>query len=178
MPFDPSTSPFAAVTMIAAPAVLTNAVSRLASGTANRFSRTLDRARALANRLENPTGKTDPYLGTLIHQFERAQRRTLLLLSALQAIYVSLGSLAASSLVALVGMTAASYSGLDGFGRVAGVVALAGLATGVGALAYACVLLMRETRLAVVSIAEEARHIRRKYPTLSAPLPPADVSGV
>ena len=40
-----SSNPFAILTLIAAPAVLTNAASLLALGTSNRFARNIDRSR-------------------------------------------------------------------------------------------------------------------------------------
>ena len=45
-------SPFAALSFIAAPAVLTNAASVLAMSTSNRFLRASDRMRQLADRLD------------------------------------------------------------------------------------------------------------------------------
>jgi len=45
-------NPFAILTFIAAPALLTNASSLLALGTSNRFARNVDRARALLAMLE------------------------------------------------------------------------------------------------------------------------------
>jgi branched-subunit amino acid transport protein len=42
-------SPFAVLTAIVAPAILTNASSVLALGTSNRFARVVDRTRVVAN---------------------------------------------------------------------------------------------------------------------------------
>ena len=44
-------NPFAALTFIAAPALLTNASSLLLMGTTNRLARAVDRVRALASHL-------------------------------------------------------------------------------------------------------------------------------
>ena len=49
---DPHTNPFAAFSMIVAPAILTNAASVLAMSTSNRLARAVDRARDLARQLE------------------------------------------------------------------------------------------------------------------------------
>ena len=72
---------FALLTLIVAPAVLTNASSVLALNTANRFTRVVDRARRLVEELEcNPT---DP--GTHVarlRQMARLRRRAALLLHA------------------------------------------------------------------------------------------------
>ena len=68
--------PFAALTLIAAPALLTNASSVLALGTANRFSRAVDRQRHLTALLEADDGQGDPEQAKLrLRQLRRAERR-------------------------------------------------------------------------------------------------------
>ena len=54
------TNPFAILTFIAAPAVLTNASSVLALGTSNRFARAIDRTRAMIRTLEGKADKETP----------------------------------------------------------------------------------------------------------------------
>ena len=48
----PSDTPYAALTLIVAPAILTNASSVLALGTSNRFARAVDRQWQLSDLLE------------------------------------------------------------------------------------------------------------------------------
>ena len=65
MPSDPSLiyNPFAALSFIAAPAILTNASTVLALSTSNRFMRASDRMRVLADRLDRggePEATTRP----------------------------------------------------------------------------------------------------------------------
>src|ERR1700712_2519132 len=92
-------TPFAALSLIAAPAVLTNAASVLALGTSNRFARAVDRQRQLSALLEADDGRTDPALGELrLHQLRRTERRGQLLLRALTSFYMSLASFAAAAL--------------------------------------------------------------------------------
>ena len=50
-----ATNPFAALTFIAAPALLTNTSSLLLLGTSNRLARAVDRVRALTAHLEHHT---------------------------------------------------------------------------------------------------------------------------
>lgn len=57
---DPN-SPFAALSLIVAPAVLTNASSILVLSTSNRLARAVDRARALAAELERPAAVSDAF---------------------------------------------------------------------------------------------------------------------
>ena len=157
-------TPFAALSFIAAPAVLTNAASVLALGTSNRFARAVDRARALAASIEaekDTTGDTS----IRIRQFERAQRRTMLLLSALRMFYTALGSFAAASIVAVIG------AGLNGTPYPLAIAACAILALGAGlsgviCMVYGCSLLVRETRLAVDNLAEEAELLRARFPEM------------
>jgi hypothetical protein len=84
-------NPFALLTLIVAPAVLTNAMSVLALSTSNRFparrgtvARTLRRAR----RREPPAADRD---WRIVH-INRVERQAVLLLSALRACYLALGS--------------------------------------------------------------------------------------
>jgi len=49
---DPQVNPFAVLSLIVAPAVLTNASSVLAMSTSNRLARAVDRARELSKQLE------------------------------------------------------------------------------------------------------------------------------
>lgn len=153
-------NPITAFTLIAAPAVLTNAAAILIMSTSNRFSRTLDRARALAHELDNGNlSRTQRGLRT--SQFERAQIRTFLLLKALSSFYLSLAILAVTSVLSIVGVTVSALTNL----RVSSgpwVAVWAGC-IGVSILAFGCIFLLRETRLAVESITEEAQHLRTSF---------------
>jgi len=84
-------NPFASLSLIAAPAVLTNASSVLALGTSNRFARAIDRARALSVLLEKEPVTADPMTLMRVHQLNRLERRSLILLHALRAFYLAWG---------------------------------------------------------------------------------------
>src|ERR1700751_1550016 len=89
-------NPFAVLTFIAAPAILTNATSVLAMSTINRMLRTRDRMHELLQESEAGT----PSSGSkFIGQVERVERQATLLLRALHWIYIALGAFAAASLV-------------------------------------------------------------------------------
>ena len=94
-------SPFAVVTFIVAPALLTNASSVLAMSTTNRMLRTRDRMSELYARSETG-GLTDHESAHLITQVERVERQAMFLLVGLRAIYVALGAFAAATLVTLL----------------------------------------------------------------------------
>src|SRR5215217_3074522 len=97
------TNPFAILTLIAAPAVLTNASSVLALGTSNRFARAVDRQRQLSSMLENVRKMDGDTLDVRRRQLQITERRAFLLIAALTRFYTSLGAFAASALVSLIG---------------------------------------------------------------------------
>lgn len=93
-------------------------------------------------------------------QLERLQRRSKTVVTALTAFYFAIGSFAVAALVSLIGAALASSEYQFGFRAAAGAgLAIGGLA--VGALAIGCTLLVVETRLAVINLAEEAELARR-----------------
>src|SRR4051812_31340560 len=143
---------FTVLTLIAAPAVLTNASSVLALNTANRFGRVVDRARVLAAELKGLPAE-DPLYALRVRQLGRLRARAQLLIRAQSAIYAALGLFVATALVAVVG------AGLDvGHSDGARGVAIAGLAFGVlatGGLLHGCLLIIRETRLALLTLRED-----------------------
>ena len=161
MPFL-SDNPFASLSLIAAPAVLTNASSVLALGTSNRFARAIDRARALSALLEKETVSADPMTLLRVRQLNRVERRSLLLLHALRAFYLALGSFAASALISLIGASVVTSPHRLLF-RVVVWIATATGAVGVGGLVFGCSLLVAETRLAVQNVAEEAKLVRERF---------------
>src|SRR5438445_3088062 len=95
-------SPFAALTFVAAPALLTNASSVLALSTINRMLRTRDRMHELFTRSE-AGGQTEAVSAHLVEQVNRVERQATLLLRALRSIYGALAAFACATLVTLLG---------------------------------------------------------------------------
>ncbi len=155
-----SQSPFAVVTFIAAPALLTNASSVLAMSTINRMLRTRDRMHELYARSQ-AGGVTDDESTRLVEQVDRVEAQATLLLGALRAIYVALGAFVSSTLVTLLGAGLAPFQGatwlnvLAGFGVAMGFV-------GVGGLVFGCWNLFHATRISLVTIREEAQLVRER----------------
>jgi uncharacterized protein DUF2721 len=150
-------SPFAALTTVVAPAILTNATSVLCLGTANRLARVVDRTRIVAAQLRGRAdGREDaPNDRQLVH----LERRSRLLLKGLRLFYTSLASFAAAALISVFG----SLPWVSGRPAAIGTVIVLGLASGtigVVGLMWGCVLMVHETRLAVHSLAEEADSLR------------------
>jgi hypothetical protein len=160
---DPSliSNPFATLSFIAAPAVLTNAASVLAMSTSNRFLRASERIRALAARLDSGA-ETDAVRTMLIVQVERVERQSVLLLHGLGGAYIALGSFASASLISILGAALASSRFPAGaFTAVA--LALGAGIVGAGGLVVGCFNLFRATRLSMLNIAEEAAMIRTRF---------------
>jgi Protein of unknown function (DUF2721) len=152
-----SDNPFALLSLIAAPAVLTNAASVLVMSTTNRFLRASERMRALSVRVEEK--KITPGLQTLLRaQVDRTERQAVLLLGALRAAYIAIGSFASASLISILGAGLASTVRV-GFHVLAGLALAVGV-LGASALVAACVRLLAATRLSMLNMSEEAALIR------------------
>lgn len=156
-------SPFAALTVIVAPAILTNASSVLSLGTGNRIARVVDRTRVLAAglaALDPDSGRAAAYRAHLA----RLRLRSALLLRALTWFYASIGGFAAAALISVVGSVVAS-SIADPIFRVVVALGLLAGSIGVGGLVIGGAVMVRETRLAVEFLEQEAEFIQaREYP--------------
>jgi hypothetical protein len=163
-------NPFAVLTLIVAPAILTNAASVLAMSTSNRFLRASERMRSLASRLHELT-KRDPAWEMLFRQVNRVENQALLLLRALRSVYIALGAFAAASLVSILGAVLASIH-VQGALYVVAVLALISGILGVCALIAASSNLFKATQLSLLNISEEAEFIRKEQATARVQEPP------
>lgn len=145
-------NPFAVLSAVAAPAILTNACSVL--GTANRIARVVDRTRVVtAAQASLVEGDADHR--RCFRELEHLAIRASLPMKALGTLYASLGAFAAPAFAAAAGSALASYDLQSAFC----VAAVLGFGVGsfrVMGLAWGCVLMVRETREAIQSM-EEAR---------------------
>lgn len=154
-------SPFAVVTFIAAPALLTNATSVLALSTTNRMLRTRERMSELFAKAEKDTGSQEEK-GRIVEQVNRVEAQALLLLSALARIYVALGAFAAATLVTLVGAGLAHFQEAVWFRVLTGFALVLGF-VGVGGLVLGSLNLFRATQLSLLNIRQEAALIRERH---------------
>src|SRR5919197_2327157 len=92
-------NPFAALSFIVAPAVLTNASSVLAMSTSNRLARAVDRARELSRQLEAAEDFSSSEAARRLRELAATEQRALMLLAALRSFYVALGISAPSHLL-------------------------------------------------------------------------------
>ena len=159
-------TPFAGLTLIVAPAILTNASSLLAMGTSNRFARAVDRQRQLSELLEAGAAGGKPLdrdtAAIRLRQLRITELRGQLLLRALTSFYVSLGSFASAALIALVGATFEAHNHRVASAAV-GIAALAAGGIGVANLVFGCTLLVRETRKTLASLRDEAAFSKQRF---------------
>jgi hypothetical protein len=156
---DPQANPFAVLSLIAAPAILTNACSLLAMSTSNRLARAVDRARELSKQLEGTDDLSTPEAGRRLAELTVTEQRTFLLLAALRSIYLALGSFAFSTLISLVGAVIAPL-GTSVLVRTLEAIAVIGGIVAVGALVHGSIVLVRETRLVVQVLHERTQRVR------------------
>ncbi len=155
------TNPFSVLSLIVAPAILTNASSVLVMSTSNRLARAVDRARELSKQLEAATEFTSEPSRRRLRELSAAERRAMLLLRSLRSFYVSLGGFASATLVSLLG----AVSTPAGFHAVVSLLEAAGVCAGlvaVGAMVYGSVLLLHETRIAVQVITERVEAVQTR----------------
>jgi hypothetical protein len=149
-------SPFAVLTFIAAPAVLTSASSVLAMSTINRMLRARERMHELYDEAKNSVGVLEAHFHA---QVSRVEQQGLLLVNALRYIYIAIGAFAAASLVTLLGV-GADQIGLPFLLHVIMFMGLLLGMAGVGGLIVGCLNLFKATEISLVNIREEAELIR------------------
>jgi hypothetical protein len=147
--------PFSILTLVVAPAVLTNASSVLALGTNNRLARVADRTHAVIAQLSTLEPGARNYEVSKA-QLPALQTRAQLLLRALRCFYLGLGLFASSALISIAGSIVVYYGGRMTFQIAAGIGVLCG-ASAVISLVCGGVLMIRETQLAVRGLADDAK---------------------
>lgn len=160
-------NPFAVLTLVAAPAILTNAMSVLALGSGNRVGRIIDRFREIMREVKG----LDP--GSPVHrlrllQLDRLQKRARYLITAMKAFFAALAAFAATTVIAIIG-AAVSALGSAGVARLFAAGALAVGVFGVGNLLFGCVLLVRDSHLAIMSLSEDADQLRAESSRTPSP---------
>jgi hypothetical protein len=155
----PDANPFGALSLIVAPAILTNACSILIMSTSNRVARTVDRARELSRELEASGDFTSPVGSRRLNELSASEERSLLLVRALRCGYVALSGFASATLLSLLGAVMVPAGRLSMTEVLEAHAIIAG-ATAVASLVLASTLLVRETRLAVTVLRAQAQELR------------------
>jgi hypothetical protein len=155
------TNPFAILTFISAPAVLTNASCVLLFGTGNRYGRAIDRVHELADVVEREAILDEGELRLRIRQLSAAETRTLLIVRALTCFYSAVAGFVASTLVSLIGAVLVSMEVRRG---VEFSLALAFLAGSLGVLAMiaGAIMLARETRFSFQILRDEKNFLTER----------------
>jgi hypothetical protein len=160
---DPVAPVTEALTMIAAPALLTNATCILAAGTVSRMLRTHDAMRDLLEQSAKLELRAQDR-SKLVDQARRVERQGEVLLGALRCVYVALGAFSGATLLMLfaAGLLKARWEGLfQSLARITLVV----VAVGVGSLVLGSVRLFHATRLSLADMRDEASTIRERLQT-------------
>jgi hypothetical protein len=152
-------NPFAVLSFIVAPAILTNASTLLILSTSTRLARAVDRARELSRELETCATPVSAMDAQRLRELDLAEERSVLLVRALRVFYLAVSGFASAALVSLIGAilspgVPAEWATLIGY-----VLIVTGLVA-VGSIVYGSVLLVRETRMAVASLSEQAESLR------------------
>ena len=154
-------NPFAILTFISAPAVLTNASCVLLFGTGNRYGRAIDRMHELWDAVEGGTKLEEGERQLRIRQLEAGETRTLLIVRALTCFYIAVAGFVASTLVSLIGAVLVSTHREQGTSIGFAIAFLAG-SVGVVAMIGGAVMLARETTFSFRILREETKFITER----------------
>jgi cytochrome bd-type quinol oxidase subunit 1 len=155
-------NPFAALTFIAAPALLTNASSLLLLGTTNRLARAVDRVRALASQLEHLAGADNRLAQIELDLMALAEQRVRIIVRAMTAFYLAVGSFAFGTMLALIGAALVAPSHDDARTWVLRLT-IGACVIGVAAIMSGSLALVFESRITFRILTEEAGLVRRRF---------------
>lgn len=153
-------SPFAVLTAVVAPAILTNACSVLALGTSNRIARVVDRTRMISAELATLEPASQRFEARL-EQISRLRERANLLVRALRTFYIGMGCFAAAAMMTVLGSALAYFQFEDAFHFTVFLAFVVGIA-GVTSLINGAALTVRETRLAFALVHEEVEEVLKE----------------
>ena len=154
-------NPFAILTFISAPAVLTNASCVLLFGTGNRYGRAIDRVHELSDLVESSAAMGEAELRLKVRQLESSERRVMLIVQALSCFYTAVAGFVASTLVSLIGAILVSARMEQGVWFCFALAFLVG-AIGVTTMIAGAVMLARESRFSFHILREEREFITNR----------------
>jgi hypothetical protein len=151
-------TPLELLTVIAAPALITNASSLLVLSSSNRFARAVDRARAIATGL----GKHDQpehVRIALLKEQKVATQRTHTLVQALTCFYLAIGAFSFGTFAGLIGI------GIERLGypeaeRLLTDISLGVVTIGILSITTGSAMLVHESRMALRGLAIEESSYR------------------
>ena len=151
-------NPFIVLTVIAAPAVLTNASAVMSLTTSNRIARAVDRGRALVAELSRSETMAVEKRQFRIREVEVSQRRAVLLIQAMAMFQFACGGFATTTVLALFG-AALGFLGIREVNITALAVVLLCKALAVAGIVRGSFLLIRESRMAYSVLRQEAEQM-------------------
>lgn len=152
-------NPFAVLSFIVAPAILTNSSTVLILSTSNRLARAVDRARALSKELDASQDPGSEVDAQRLRELTVVERRSVLLVRALRIFYLAVSGFASAALLSLAGAVLAE--GAPAWvATVLGYLVIAAGLVAVGSIIFGSVLLVRETRMAVEILSEQTESLR------------------
>ncbi|MES2962892.1 MAG: DUF2721 domain-containing protein [Bdellovibrionota bacterium] len=154
-------NPFAVITIIAAPAILTNASSILSLSTSTRLIRCLDRINHLTEKLDKG-GLSPELMKMYMKHIDLSHRQSRQFLRALRSIYTSLASFALASFIALVG---AALATTIPNGVVEAMAVVSFFAGGVGAVGFvwASIELIKASKITITIMNTDIDHLKRHH---------------
>jgi hypothetical protein len=162
-----TSSSFAALSLIVAPAILTNACSVLIMSTSNRVARAVDLSREVGRELDAVSaGDSSAESRRRLDEMFAAHMRSVLLVRSLRALYTALGGFSAATLLALLGVVFESQLP-ERLRWLPEVLAVLSGVVGVGGIVWAAVLLLRETRIAVTALELRYSAQRARFPEVA-----------
>lgn len=158
-----SANPFVILTLIVAPAILTNASALMIMSTSNRFARAVDRGRDLSRQIVQAAQTNDvPTLDRLNTELLLTEKRTVLLLNSLRSFYLSLSGFAFAVLISLVGAGLVSIH-LSPLDKALAIIAVVAVFLAVAGLAIGSILLFYETRIAVGILQDRIKRLKTSH---------------
>ena len=155
---DLPSNPFAILTFISAPAVLTNASCVLLFGTGNRYGRAIDRVHELSGLIESARDADTAELQLRVHQLEAGEKRTSLIVRALTCFYTAVAGFVSCTLISLAGAVLVSMHVEFGVGLCFAIGFVAGT-IGVSSMVAGALMLVRETRYSFGILREESKFL-------------------
>ncbi len=150
------TDPLAVFSLIAGPALLTNACSVLLMGTVNRYARALDRTRALRTLAREAAGDQ---AALIARQLTLADRRVRAILRSMMSFYMAVGSFGLATLAFILHAALAVQIGAW-FANAMTAASLGATILGVSGLLFGAANLAWEGRLSFLILRDEA-HMHR-----------------
>ena len=147
-------NPFAVLTLISAPAVLTNASCVLLFGTGNRYGRAVDRVHELADLLRDKPEMGSEEYALRSRQLGAGETRAMFIVRALTCFYTAVAGFVASTLICLVGALLVNAQ-QPAATTVSFCTALLAGVVGVVAMITGSLMLARETRYSFAVLKEE-----------------------